>query len=296
MAYQKTLIEHIVDSDKTGGANGARLLTTTSGDTLAQNVPIIYDANGNLVSTATRTGNTTKYVTHDAGGFTAGNVPVYDAAGNLKDSGSAGGGGANDVPWVTGWTEPVGSDFTITNDSGSGGTFDESGQGIFFYDAKNTAGLHMGVRSAPSTPYTIRAALLPFVVNSGAPEFGIGWRESSAQTKHTIRLSLSAGNWVIASTKWTSADSPTDYTSLSPVLANPSGKLLWFQITDDGTTNRTVYFGYDGEFWQGTSEVNTFFHQVSRTDFLTPDQVLFFIDSSSASFGCGVKLVDWTVT
>lgn len=97
MAYQKTLIEHLVDADKTAGANAARLVTTTSGDSLAQNVPLLYDSNGNVISTATRSGNTTNYATATAGSKTTGNYPKWDANGNLTNGDTASGGAVNRI-------------------------------------------------------------------------------------------------------------------------------------------------------------------------------------------------------
>ena len=51
----------IRSGDRTG--NGSRLVTAASG-TLSQTVPLLYDANGNVVATATRSGNTTEFATH----------------------------------------------------------------------------------------------------------------------------------------------------------------------------------------------------------------------------------------
>lgn len=94
MAYEKLRSDRILTAHRTG--NGLKLLTGTPSDSLAQNVPLLYDANGNVLSTATRTGNTTNYATATAGAKTSGYYPKWDANGNLAngDSGGSGGGGS----------------------------------------------------------------------------------------------------------------------------------------------------------------------------------------------------------
>lgn len=86
----------IRSGDRTGSGN--RLVTAASG-TLTQNVPLLYDASGNVVATATRSGNTTEFATI-TGTKTTGKQLEFDASGNIKastsdiGSGSGGGGGA----------------------------------------------------------------------------------------------------------------------------------------------------------------------------------------------------------
>lgn len=94
MPYEKLRSDRILSAHRTG--NGLKLLTGTPADSLAQNVPLLYDANGNVLSTATRSGNTTNYATATAGAKTSGYYPKWDANGNLGngDSGAGGGGGS----------------------------------------------------------------------------------------------------------------------------------------------------------------------------------------------------------
>ena len=53
------------------------------------------------------------------------------------------------------------------------------------------------------------------------------------------------------------------------------GPMLWIQIADDGS-NRTTSISIDGLNFVQT-------HSVSRTDFLTGDQLVFGIDSNGSS-------------
>jgi hypothetical protein len=54
----------------------------------------------------------------------------------------------------------------------------------------------------------------------------------------------------------------------------------------DNSTNRICSYSVDGQNW-------FVFHTVGRTDFLTADEVGFYIDVENATFGTGITLIHW---
>jgi len=76
--------DQIKAAARTGTGN--RLATAATG-TLTQNVPLLYDASGNVIATATRSGNTTEFATV-SGALTSGDIILCDASGNLVDGGA----------------------------------------------------------------------------------------------------------------------------------------------------------------------------------------------------------------
>jgi hypothetical protein len=67
-----------------------------------------------------------------------------------------------------------------------------------------------------------------------------------------------------------------------------NGPLIWLRIADNGT-NRIVSFSVDGVLW-------TALHTVGRTDFITPNQVGFYVNAANATWGIGMFLVHWEET
>lgn len=143
--------------------------------------------------------------------------------------------------------------------------------------------LHLRYRTAPSTPYTITAAIFADLSSiqsrSGATDvncgFGIGFRESSTGkiVNYLFVTDTAVGAYGAYFGKWTNATTlSANYsghagfrTMAGLVLARPA--LL--RITDDGT-NLKCYWSMDGVVW-------TQFDSRARTDFMSggPDQVWF---------------------
>jgi hypothetical protein len=86
--------------------------------------------------------------------------------------------------------------------------------------------------------------------------------------------------------KWTSATvfSATYSGSEIPIY----GLVHWLRFTDNGT-NRIFYHSHDGQTWVQH-------HSVGRTDFLTADQVGFFVSDYTTSVAMGgcAHLLSWT--
>ncbi len=73
------------------------------------------------------------------------------------------------------------------------------------------------------------------------------------------------------------------YTSLTSGSINVFP--AWLRIEDDNT-NRKCSFSTDGQNW-------IVFHTVGRTDFLTADEVGFFVDSNTTSLAPAMNLLSW---
>jgi hypothetical protein len=82
-------------------------------------------------------------------------------------------------------------------------------------------------------------------------------------------------------------DSPTAFSShySSNGGIRYSGGLLWLRFTDDNT-NRKCWISMDGiNFWQ----VST----IGRTDFITPDEIGFFVNNENATYDVATTLLSW---
>jgi hypothetical protein len=124
-------------------------------------------------------------------------------------------------------------------------------------------------KAAPSTPYSIVAAWLPSLFSSNSNECGVFWRSSSSGAFVAVRLV--AGNNTIAIGKWNSASSySADYVTITQAYQwEMFRSVVWVKMEDDGT-NRKVHFSSDGQNWVQV-------HTVSRTDFITADEVGFYM-------------------
>jgi Repeat of unknown function (DUF5907) len=139
------------------------------------------------------------------------------------------------------------------------------------------AGLNVRYRTAPATPYVVTAALhLNARANVNYVRAGICFRQSSDGKLAIAELSADEAN--IYSRKYNSSTSYSgDYASVAPgtLFGN---RTIWLQIEDNGT-NRIVRYSWDG--------INFFtLHTVGRTDFLTADQIGWFVQNEG-----GVEMV-----
>lgn len=152
------------------------------------------------------------------------------------------------------------------------------------------------VKSIPAAPYTVTMAYVPHMLFLDAFYGGMALRESSSGKLILLSLQSNTG-WhasqqVIQYHKWNSPTSfNADYTTTpSPIIAAPwyTGPCMWMRIKDDNT-NRIVYISADGKRWHQM-------HSVGRTDFMTPDEIGFFLGVSNASFGSALHVLSWEET
>lgn len=183
--------------------------------------------------------------------------------------------------------------FTWVNQGGS--TAVDQG-GLIYLTAPLTSGNAQRILeiNAPGTPYTITAAFKALAdISNGRTMVGLVWRESGSGKTHNVSIEFSnsfgTNGLYVRCIKYDSNTSENSDYLKKLVWLNVD--TFWFRITDDGT-NRTTYMSSDG--------VNfTQIHQVGRTDFITADQVGFFIDAKDTNsniFATQAHLLSWEQT
>lgn len=185
--------------------------------------------------------------------------------------------------------KPVDGDFSWTNQGTAGVRV--TSNGIYLYDntpaAAGTYQVRMRRKAAPSTPYTISASFLVAAefksTSTSFFYFGLCWRQSS--DGKAIVFGYNQGN----AATYLSCQKLTTSLGYSSSYYDESewggwNGLVHLRIADDGT-NRSTWLSPDGVNWfqQGAN--------VSRTDYLTADQVGFFISPSGQQ--CNITLVNW---
>jgi len=178
-------------------------------------------------------------------------------------------------------TKPVVADFAWINQGTATGVDDADG--IYLHAPATGAvhDIHILKKSAPSTPYTITAFFAPNVLGVNYHSVGLCWRQSSDGKLVTLNYYFNT-NPSIAVYKFT--DEST-YSAAYLTLSVWKEQLAFFRIEDDGT-DRTCYVSMDG--------VNFIeIHTIGRTDFLTADEVGFFVNPINATYPCGMKLYHW---
>jgi hypothetical protein len=138
-------------------------------------------------------------------------------------------------------------------------------------------------KSAPATPYSISAAFLATFVGKTFVRGGLCWRESSSGKVVDLSLHYGSSGWAIDITKWNGVTSfSANYDTTSAMICAP---LLWLRIADDGT-NRKCSLSMDGQNWIE-------FHSVTRTDFMTPDEIGFMANINNVNYSAALTLVSW---
>lgn len=191
-------------------------------------------------------------------------------------------------PWgpIFPMTPPVSGDFAWDNQGSS--TLDTTNGGIYISSpAASGNALHLRVKTAPSTPYTITMAFLPFMSNTNTMALGMCFRQSSdGKIVNLYQNHLQASGVE----KWTTSTSfSAAYADLGNIQPLRHG-LSWMRITDNGT-NRICALSQDGQHWYDV-------HTVGRTDFLTADQVGFFVCGINATttLFCSMTVLSWKQT
>lgn len=135
--------------------------------------------------------------------------------------------------------------------------------GAILTTVTNDGQIHALVKSAPATPYTIEGLMYTQYPGGDSGEMGLIWRQSS-DGKLIYEVTRPNNDALIK------RDSPS--ASLSTYVARShiyQYNARWIRLTDNGT-NRIVQYSFDGWYWET-------FHTVSRTDYMTADQVGFFV-------------------
>lgn len=142
------------------------------------------------------------------------------------------------------------------------------------------------IMAAPSTPWAVEAAFSASVIGAGDGLAGLWFREGSTGLLHTFGWN---GIKVVISKYNNAASFNSDYTTQDVWLALPYG-LIWMRIEDNGT-NRLCRVSADGYTWSSI-------HVIGRTDFMTANQIGFFVQAPSNTAGTQTQmnLLHWSVT
>lgn len=195
--------------------------------------------------------------------------------------------GTNYDPWgpIFPMTQPVDGDFAWVNQGGA--TVSATKGGIFLLaPTSGTDNLRVRIQSAPATPYTVTAAILPLFPFQDFYAAGLVFRESG--TGELANFAIASNSSVSTTSMSLFVGKYNSPTSFSATYTNVDWKnygVLWLRIADDGA-NRICSVSNDGQnFLQ--------IHTVGRTDFLTADQIGFYMQVVNTTYTGGVLLLSW---
>lgn len=182
--------------------------------------------------------------------------------------------GAKWKPWapLMPFTPPDDSEFSWDNQGTA--TVNEEGGGVWMTDTAGPHELRVRYKAAPATPYSITGLFLNPFYGWSWPSSGLVFRESGSGKIHKWGEQFSGG--IRRSAKWTTAAVfSAQYTGL-PTTEDHASRMVWLRITDDGV-NRICSWSYDGFHFKVD-------HTVGRTDFLTADQVGWYMRPGGVLF------------
>ena len=196
------------------------------------------------------------------------------------------------VPVVGTIVLPVDGDFAWINQETATVTAENNGITL---TTPASAGhdIRLRKKAAPATPYTITALIHPLMgEHASGNAWGIGFRQSSDGKLALVYVGDSSGSVVVAVQKFTDPNT-FSATYVIKTIVPATGVIypftsLWLRIADDGV-NRISSLSWDGiQFYT--------LHSVGRTDFLTADEIGFFVNSATASAGVTISLYSWRQT
>lgn len=220
----------------TNGSTGATGPTGANGGTGATGRTGATGATG----TAGSTGSTGATGTTGATGSTGATGPSGGPSGPTGPTGPT---GTSGLPAPSLTTPPVASAWTQKGFGGSTTLTDVTG-GPLLQDAGQSGDTWRGAfKTAPSTPYTIDALLLPLIGQFGT--IGLGWSDGTKH--HTIALNTQGSGFTATVTKVSTFGSAGFTNESAPTFVMPGG-FTFFRINDDGT-NAKFSISADGLNW-----------------------------------------------
>lgn len=193
-----------------------------------------------------------------------------------RDTGSAW------APWgpLHAFTEPVDGNFAWIN---QGTASVSTTNGGIYLAVPTSAGSNIRVRkyTAPATPYTITAYIIPHLSVVAGCHAGLIFRQSSDGKLITFSVLFNT-HTEFRVRKYTNATTFSADYSGAVAIAQPYP--FWLRIADNGT-NRICSYSRDGINFRD-------FHTVGRTDFLTADEVGFFADAANTG-DVGATVLSW---
>lgn len=154
--------------------------------------------------------------------------------------------------------------------------------------------INIRVKTAPATPYTVKAGFIPTLYPVDQTSCGLIFRETATSRIIFFRLmfdttSTSKTDLVLSVDRYTNPTtlSANYKVATANVIKSP---LFWFSITDDGVD---LTFSYSNDNIDYTE-----FFQVARNNFFTtgPDEVGYAINSNTTSGNAIMALLSWLET
>lgn len=197
-----------------------------------------------------------------------------------RDTGSAW------VPWgpIFQLTPPVDGDFTWINQGSS--TVTTTNGGIYLFTPAVEAANFRIRKKSKTAPYTITVEMEHHIYAVATGAFGLCFRQSSDGKLATLHFQMGGNVINMFSAKYTNESTFSASYAGSPVILFSFPRFL--RIADNNT-NRVVSWSNDGQNFH-------IFHSVGRTDFLTADEVGFFVQSANATYPAAVTLLSWKET
>lgn len=149
--------------------------------------------------------------------------------------------------------------------------------------------INLRVKSAPSTPYVITAAIA--ALRFAGAFYGLAFRQSSDGKLVTFGIGLSNQSFHISS--WSSPTAFNSHYLQLPIFSDlwPYHQAVtWLRMADDGT-DRKFYVSADGVNWY---EIIGARH--SRTNYMTADQVGIFIHTQATTNYVSLWNLSWVET
>lgn len=137
--------------------------------------------------------------------------------------------------------------------------------------------------TAPATPYTVTALILPQIHLINYNQIGLAFRQSSDGKLVMFNFSGQSGGYF----RFAKFNSPTSYSAEYSNVYLGSRDWFWLRIADNGTDRLCS--------WSANGIDFITVHSIGRTDFLTADEVGFYANANNASLGCGLTLLSWKV-
>jgi hypothetical protein len=177
---------------------------------------------------------------------------------------------------------PILGDFTWVN---QGSATADATDGAVTIEAPAVSGdsLRALVQSVPATPWTLTMGFMSLTTEALYQHLGGCYRESGTGKILAVDFRLAYQLGIIRYTDATTFGGSNEVSDISIRAAQNAP--LFLRLSDDGT-NRVTSRSTDGRHW-------TVIGTISRTNFLTADQVGFYVNAANATYPAKIHLFHW---
>lgn len=198
-------------------------------------------------------------------------------------------GAASDVPLQGTLTDPIAGNFSTWFNQGSSSLVDHTGAiSLITPGAGSGSNMHAVGQTAPATPWTVSARILPQVMAKSHHNAGVFIGDSSSGRLLTCGMSALA---VVRAATWTTG---TSFNASVGDTATIQAAWPWFKIEDTGSL---ITFSISQS---GLASTWMELYSASRTAWLsTPDRIGICAqdqNTSTPNYGVYVTCQSWTVT